>query len=176
MRESLRPDMSPKQSGFMTDKGTTNAISFSRLMERFKKSKKISTSVSLIILRPLTNKEHVEVFRMPEKIDIDGKDLRVIRNLYRDQTASVRIEGEHSDFKPIKRDVRQRCVMSPDFFTLYSEIIVGNLDYISGGNLRYADDTVLIAESGEQQHQKLLDTAVLKSERMGLSLNVMKTE
>ncbi|GFO05632.1 LINE-1 reverse transcriptase [Plakobranchus ocellatus] len=46
---------------------------------------------------------HVELFRMLEKLDIDGKDLRVIRNLYWDQTASVRMEGEHSDFKPIKR-------------------------------------------------------------------------
>ncbi|GFN73881.1 retrovirus-related pol polyprotein line-1 [Plakobranchus ocellatus] len=125
---------------------------------------------------------HVELFRMIEKLDIDGKYLRVIRNLYWDQTASVRIEGEHSDFKRIKRGVRQRCVMSHDIFNLYSEIILRNLDSISGLkingenlNLRYADDTVLMAESGEQL-QKLLDTVVLESERLGLSLNVKKTE
>ncbi|GFO15376.1 retrovirus-related pol polyprotein line-1 [Plakobranchus ocellatus] len=126
---------------------------------------------------------HVELFRMLEKLDIDGKDLRVIRNLYWDQTASVRIEAEHSDFKPTKRGVKQGCVMSPDLFNLYSKIILRNLDGTSGlkinggnlNNLRYADDTVLIAESGKQL-QKLLDTAVLESERMGLSLNVKKTE
>ncbi|GFN81373.1 retrovirus-related pol polyprotein from type-1 retrotransposable element r2 [Plakobranchus ocellatus] len=126
---------------------------------------------------------HAELFRTLEKLDIDGKDLRVIRNLYWDQTASIRIEGEHSDSKPIKRGVRQGCVMSPDLFNLYSEIILRNLNGISGlkingenlNNLRYADDTVLLAESGKQL-QKLLDTVVLESERMGLSLNVKKTE
>ncbi|GFN80601.1 craniofacial development protein 2-like [Plakobranchus ocellatus] len=75
---------------------------------------------------------HVELFRMLEKLDIDGKDLRVIRNLYWDQSASVRIEGEHSDFKPIKRGVGQGRVMSPDLFNLYSEIISRNLDGILG--------------------------------------------
>ncbi|GFO12049.1 retrovirus-related pol polyprotein line-1 [Plakobranchus ocellatus] len=126
---------------------------------------------------------HTELFRMLEKLDIDGKDMRAIRNLYWDQTASVRIEGEHSDFKPIKRGVRQGYVMSPDLFNLYSEIILRNLDGTSGlkingenvNNLRYADDTVLIAESGKQL-QKLLDTVVFESKRMGLSLNVKKTE
>ncbi|GFO04706.1 retrovirus-related pol polyprotein line-1 [Plakobranchus ocellatus] len=120
---------------------------------------------------------------MLEKLDIDGKDLKVIRNLYWDQTASARIEGEHIDFKPTKRGVRQGCVMSPDLVNLYSEIILRNLDGISGlkingdnlNNLRYVDDTVLIAEYGKQL-QKLLDTVALESERMGLSLNVKKTE
>ncbi|GFO01645.1 retrovirus-related pol polyprotein line-1 [Plakobranchus ocellatus] len=117
------------------------------------------------------------------KLDIDGKDLRAIRNLSWDQTAFVRIEGEHSDFKPIKRGVRQGCVMSPDLFNRCSEIILRNLDGISGlkingqnlNNLRYADDTVLIAESGKQL-QKLPDTVALGSERMGQSLNVKKTD
>ncbi|GFO16959.1 endonuclease-reverse transcriptase [Plakobranchus ocellatus] len=119
------------------------------------------------------------MFRMLEKLDIDGTDLRVIRNLYWDQTAFVRIEGQHSDFKPIKRGVRQGCEMFPDLFNLYSEIILRNLDGISGlkingenlNNLRYADDTVLNAECGKKL-QKLLDTVDLENERMGISLNV----
>ncbi|GFN83360.1 LINE-1 reverse transcriptase homolog [Plakobranchus ocellatus] len=102
------------------------------------------------IHRTISLMSHVELFRMLEKLDIDGKDLRVIRNLYWDQTASVRIEGERSDLKPTKRGVRQRCVMSPDLFNLYSEMVIRNLDGISGlkinvenlTNLRYADDTV----------------------------------
>ncbi|GFO12829.1 transposon tx1 uncharacterized 149 kda protein [Plakobranchus ocellatus] len=117
-----------------------------------------------------------------EKLDIHGKYLRVIRNVYWDQTASVRIEEENNDFKPIKRGVRQGCVMSPDLSNLYSEIILRNLDGISGlkingenlNNLRYAENTVFKAESGEQL-QKLQATVVLESERMGLSLYVKIT-
>ncbi|GFO17355.1 endonuclease-reverse transcriptase [Plakobranchus ocellatus] len=102
---------------------------------------------------------------------------------YWDQTASVRIEGEHSDFQFIKRGVRQGCVMSPDLLNLYNDIISKNPDDISGlkingdnlNNLKYADDTVFITEAGKQ-HQKLLETVALESKRMGQSLNVKKTE
>ncbi|GFO40402.1 endonuclease-reverse transcriptase [Plakobranchus ocellatus] len=163
MRKSLRPETSLNQFGFMPDTETRNAIfTLLMLMERC-----IEMQKDLYLCF----------------IDIDGKDLRVIRNLYWDQTASVRIEAEHSNFKPIKRGMRQGCVMSPGLFKLYSEIILRNLNGISGLQIdgenlngpRYADDTVSIAESGELL-QKLLDTAVLESERMGLSSNVKKTE
>ncbi|GFN94140.1 endonuclease-reverse transcriptase [Plakobranchus ocellatus] len=179
-RKSLRPEISPKQFGFMPDKGTRNAIfTLSMLMERCIKMQKDLHLCFIDYSKAFDKVRHVELFRILEKLDIDGKDLIVIRNIFWDQTASVRI----SDFKPIKRGVKQGCVMSPDLFNLYNEIILRNLDDISGlkinrenlNNLRYADDTVIIAESGKQL-QKLLDTVVLESERMGLSLNVKKTE
>ena len=120
---------------------------------------------------------------MLRKLDIDGKDLRIIGNLYWDQKAAVRIDSELSDFKPIKRGVRQGCVMSPDLFNLYSETILRNIEDCQGmkingqnlNNLRYADDTVLIAESDDQL-QKLLNIVVLESEKLGLTLNLKKTE
>ncbi|GFO11392.1 endonuclease-reverse transcriptase [Plakobranchus ocellatus] len=170
LRKSLRPEISPKQFGFMPDKGTRNAIfTLIMLMERCIEMLKDLHLCFIGYSKAFDKVRHVELFRMLEKLDIDGKYLRVIRNLHWDQTASVRIEGELSDFKPIKRDVRQGCVMSPDLFNLYSEIILRNLDGISGlkingenlNNLRYADDTVLIAES-DKQLQKLLDTVVLE--------------
>ena len=127
--------------------------------------------------------KHEELLAMLRKLDIDGKDLRVIGNLYWDQKAAVRIDSELSDFKPIKRGVRQGCVMSPDLFNLYSETILRNIEDCQGmkingqnlNNLRYADDTVLMAESDDQL-QKLLDIVVLESEKLGLTLNLKKTE
>ena len=44
----------------------------------------------------------------------------MIRNLYWDQIAAVRIDGELSEYTLIKRGVRQGCVMSPDLFNIYS--------------------------------------------------------
>ena len=48
---------------------------------------------------------HEKLFNILEHLDIDGKDLRVIRNLYWDQSAAVRIGGELSEYKLIKRGV-----------------------------------------------------------------------
>ena len=50
---------------------------------------------------------HEKLFNILEHLDIDGKDLRVIRNLYWDQSAAVRIGGELSEYKLNKRGVRQ---------------------------------------------------------------------
>ena len=126
---------------------------------------------------------HEKLFNILEHLDIDGKDLRVIRNLYWDQSAAVRIGGELSEYTLIKRGVRQGCVMSPDLFNIYSEMILRNLENYPGvkingvniNNIRYAVDTVLIADS-EENLQKLLDITIEKSEEMGLTLNVKKTE
>ena len=73
--------------------------------------------------------------------------------------------------------------MSPDLFNLHSEVILRNLDESEGlktngenlNNLRYADDTSLLAGS-EEDLQRLLNIVVEESEKLGLSLNVKKTE
>ncbi|GFO08048.1 retrovirus-related pol polyprotein from type-1 retrotransposable element r2 [Plakobranchus ocellatus] len=103
--------------------------------------------------------------------------------MYWEQTAAMRVENKTSTFQDIKRGVRQGCVLSPDLFSLYSEIIMQNLENHPGikvdgqniNNLRYADDTVLIAENKEDL-QKLLNIVEEKSRKKGLELNSKKTE
>ncbi|GFN92238.1 endonuclease-reverse transcriptase [Plakobranchus ocellatus] len=95
----------------------------------------------------------------------------------------MRIENKTSTFQDIKQGVRQGCVLSPDLFSLYSEIIMRNLENHPGikvgrqniNNLRYADDTVLIAENKEDL-QKLLNIVEEESRKKGLELNSKKTE
>ena len=102
-------------------------------------------------------------------------------NLYWNQTASIKTEdGESSSF-PIKRGVRQGCVLSPSLFNVYTETIFKEFEELPGvklfgeyiNNLRYADDTVLIAES-EEELQKLVDAVKEGSLKLGLEMNTKK--
>ena len=183
MRKSLRPEIAKTQFGFVPDKGTRNAIfTLSMLMERCIEVQKDLYICFIDYSKAFDKVKHDKLFEMLNQLDIDGKDLRVLRNLYWDQTAAVRVDGELSEYTNIKRGVRQGCVMSPDLFNLYSEVILRNLDEREGlkangenlNNLRYADDTSLLAGS-EEDLQRLLNV-VEESEKLGLSLNVKKTE
>ena len=108
--------------------------------------------------------KHVQLLDMLQGLDIDGKDIRLLRNLYWEQTAGVKIEDRISIFEQIKRGVRQGCVLSPDLFNLYKEQILREIKdlkgLVIGGhsmiNLRHADDTVLISDSRDQL-QEILD-------------------
>ena len=113
---------------------------------------------------------------------MDGKDTRLIGNLYWNQKAAVRIENEVTDWTEIKRGVRQGCVLSPDLFSLYSQVVMDalkDLEGISAGgrnvnNVRYADDTVLIADS-EKKLQALMNKLKDECESKGLRINLDMT-
>ena len=85
----------------------------------------------------------------------------LLRNLYADQEATVRTGHGTTDWFQIGKGVGQGCILSPCLFHLYAEYIMGNagLDEAQAGikfagrninNLRYADDTTLMAESEEE--------------------------
>ena len=86
------------------------------------------------------------------EIGVDGKDIKIIRNLYWDQTASVRIMNELSEDIRIQRGVRPGCVASPTLFNVYTENIFRHIINMKGVNvgdknyndLKYADDTALL--------------------------------
>ena len=118
-----------------------------------------------------------------EKIGIDGKDIRIITNLYWHQKAAIRIQNELSPFTEIKRGVRQGCVLSPYLFNIYTEFIFRESNDLPGitihgqniNNLRYADDTALIADSHDKL-QEIVSAVKAESSKAGLEMNVKKTK
>ena len=107
-----------------------------------------------------------------------------LRNLYAGQEARVRTGYETTDWFQIGKGVRQGCMLSPCFFNLYEEYIMRNagLDEPQAGikiagrninNLRYADDTTLMAESEELK--SLLMKVKEESENLGLKLNILRS-
>ena len=110
----------------------------------------------------------------------------LLRNLYAGQEATVRTGHEITDWFLIKRGVHQGCILSPCLFNLYAEFIMRNarLEEAQAGikiagrninNLRYADDTTLMAES-EEELKSLLMKVKEESEKAGLKLNIQKTK
>ena len=184
MKSKIRPEISSHQFGFMADTGTRNAIfSLSTLIDRSLEMQKDVFICFIDYAKAFDKVRHEKLLKTLGDLDIDGKDIRLIRNLYWEQIAATRIDGEMSEFKHIQRGVRQGCVLSPDFFNLYSEMIFREIEDMKGiniggrnvNNLRYADDTALIADS-ERNLQNILNVVAKKSEQMGLMLNVKKTE
>ena len=109
------------------------------------------------------------------------------RNLYAVQEAAVRTGHGTTDWFQIGKGVRQGCIMSSCLFNLlYAEYIKRNagLEEAQAGikiagrninNLRYADDTTLIAES-EDELKSLLMKVKEENEKVGLELNIQKTK
>ena len=109
----------------------------------------------------------------------------LLRNLYAGQEATVRT-GLGTDWFQIGKEVRQGCILSPCLFNFYAEYVMRNagLDETQAGikiagrninNLRYADDTILMAES-EEKLKSLLMKVKEESEKVGLKLNIQKTK
>ena len=112
--------------------------------------------------------------------------MYVKRNLYASQEATVRTGHGTTDWFQIGKGVHQGCILSPCLFNLYAEYIMGNtgLDKAQAGikiarrninNLRYADDTTLMAESKEELNSLLMKVKE-DSEKVGLKLNIQKTK
>ena len=110
----------------------------------------------------------------------------LLRNLlYAGQEATVR-NGHGTDWFQIGKGVCQGCILSPCLFNFYAEYIMWNagLDEAQAGikisvrninNLRYADDTTLMAESKEEL-KNLLMKVKEENEKVGLKLNIQKTK
>ena len=108
------------------------------------------------------------------------------RNLYVGQEATVGTGHGTTDWFQIGKEVRQGYILSPCLCNLYAEYIMRNagLDEKQAGikiarrninNLRYEDDTTLMAEN-EEELKSLLMKVREESEKVGLKLNIQKTK
>ena len=105
--------------------------------------------------------DHNKVWKILQEMGIPGHLTCVLRNLYAGQEATVRTGHGTTDWFQIRKEVHQGCIMLSCLFNLHAEYIMQNagLDEAQAGiktarrninNLRYADDTTLMAESEEE--------------------------
>ena len=125
--------------------------------------------------------DHNKLWKFPKEMGIPKHLTCLLRNLYAGQEATVRTGHETTDWFQIGKGVCQGCILSPCLFNLYAEYIIRNagLDEAQAGiktarrninNLRYGDDTTLMAEN-EEELKSLLMKVKEESEKTGLQLN-----
>ena len=128
--------------------------------------------------------DHNKLWKILKEMGIPDHLTCLLRNLYAGQEATVRTGHGTTDWFPIGKGVCQGCILSPCLFNFYAESIMRNAGLeetlagikIAGrniNNLRYADDTTLMAER-EEELKSLLMKGKEESEKVGLKLNIQK--
>ena len=187
MKKVIHNENSWEQFGFRKNKGTRNAIFVMRSIAKRNIQMQQDIYAAFIDYEKAFDRvKHIEIMKDLQEMGIDGKDIRVLKNLYWEQMAAISIDGEISEWTYIKRGVRQGCVISPDLFSLYPEIIMKKVkqrsDYlkftvngVNIQNIRYADDTVLLARI-KVDLENLLHILKEESEIRGLNINRKKAK
>ena len=130
--------------------------------------------------------DHNELWKVLKEMGISDYLTCLLRNLYAGQEATVRTGHGTTEWFQIGKEVRQGCILSPCLFNLHAEYIMRNtrlheaqagikIDGRNINNLRYTDDTTLMAES-EEELKSLLMKVKEESEKVGLKFNIQKTK
>ena len=130
--------------------------------------------------------DHSKLWKILKEMGIPDHLTCLLRKLYAVQEATVRNGHGTTDWFQIGKGVCQGCVLSSCLFNLYAEYIMRNagLEEAQAGikiagrnlnNLRYADNTTLMAES-EKELKSFLMKVKKESEKAGLKLNIQKTK
>ena len=175
------------QAGFRKGRGTRAQIANIRWI--LKQAREFQKNIYFCFIdygKAFDCVDHNKLWKILKEMGLPNHLTCLLRNLYAGQEATVRTGHGTTDWFQIGKGVRQGYVLSPCLFNLYAEYIVRNagLDEAQArvkiarrniNNLRYADDTTLVAES-EEELKSLLMKVKGESERVGLKLNIQKSK
>ena len=175
------------QAGFRKGRETRDQIANIRsIIEKLREFQKNICFCFIDYAKAFDCVDHNQLWKILKEMGIPDHLICLLRNLYAGQEATVRTGHGTTDWFQIGKEVRQGCILSPCLFNFYAEYIMWNarLDEAQAGikiarrninNLRYADDTTLMAES-EEELKSLLMRVKEESEKVGLKLNIQKTK
>lgn len=182
----LESQLSDSQFGFRNGLGTREALFFIQVLVQ--RCRDVNRPVFLCFIdfeKAFDKVQHNKLIEILRTFHLDKNDVQAILKLYWNQKANVRVDGVTTADIEIKRGVRQGCILSPQLFNVYAENIFREaLDDTEEGikvngytlnNSRYADDTLLIADT-PQDLETLLKKVSDKCHDHGLKLNETKTK
>ena len=136
-------------------------------LKKQESSKKISIFCFIDYAKAFDCVDYNKLWKILKEMELPDHLTCLLRNLYADQEATVRTGHGATDWFQIGKGVCQGCILSPCLFNLYAEYIMRNTGVeeaqagikIGGrniNNLRYADDTTLMAENEEELKSLLI--------------------
>ena len=174
------------QAGFRKGRGTRDQVAnICWIIKKAREFQKTSISALLTMPKPLTVWFSTN-WKILKEMGIPDDLTCLLRILYASQEATVRTGHGTTHWFQIRKGVYQGYIMSHCLFNFYAEYIMRNtgLDKAQAGikiarrninNLKYADDTTIMAESKEEL-KSLLMKVKEESEKVGLNLNIQKTK
>ena len=156
------------QAGFRKGKGMRDQIANIRwIIEKTREFQKNIYFYFIDYAKDFDCVDHNKLWKIPKEMRIPDHLTCLLRNLYAGQKATVRTGHGKTDWFQIGKGVCQGYILSPCLFNLYAEYIMRNagLDEAQAGikiagrninNLRYADDTTLMAENEEELKSLLM--------------------
>ena len=175
------------QAGFRKGRGTRDEIAnIHWIIEKAREFQKNIYFCFIDYAKAFDCVDHNKLWKIVEEMGIPDHLTCLLRNTYAGQEAIVRTGYGSTDWFQIGKGVPQGCILSSCLLNLYAEYIMRNaaLEEAQAGikiagrninNLRYADDTTLMAES-EEELKSLLMKMKEESEKVGLKLNIQKTK
>ena len=186
LQQYVNRELPDVQAGFRKGRGTRDQIpNIHWIMEKTREFQKNIYFCFIDYAKAFDCVDHNKLWKILKEMGIPDHLTCLLRNLYAGQEATVRTGHGTTGWFQIGKRVRQGCILSPCLFNLYAEYIMRNagLEEPQAGikiarrninNLRYADDTTLMAESRELK--SLLMKVKEESEKVGLKLNIQKTK
>uniref|UniRef100_A0A4W2CNM2 RNA-directed DNA polymerase n=1 Tax=Bos indicus x Bos taurus TaxID=30522 RepID=A0A4W2CNM2_BOBOX len=187
LQQYVNSELPDVQAGFRKGRGTRDQIANIRwIMDKAREFQKNIYFCFIDYAKAFDCVDHNKLWKILKEMGIPDHLICLLRNLYAGQEATVRTGHRTIDWFQIGKGVRQGCILSPCLFNLYAEYFTRNagLEETQAGikiarrninNLRYADDTTLMAES-EEELKSLLMKVKVESEKVGLKLNIQKTK
>jgi hypothetical protein len=182
----LDSQIPPEQAGFVKGKGTREQIFNIRLL--IEKSREFRVPIACCFIDYSKAFDCVRwdsMWMVLTEMGVPPHLTRLVKQLYQNNTATVRVNKLSTENFQVQKGVRQGCILSPLLFNIYGEYIMRKvLDGWEGGlrvggksisNLRYADDTTLITTSLDDM-RILMNRVEQESELLGLQINRNKTK
>ena len=185
LQQYMNCELPDVQAGFRKGRGTRDQID--NILLIIKKAKEFQKNIHFCFIdyaKAFDCVDHNKLWKILKEIGIPDHLTCLLRNLYAGQEATARTGHGTTDWFQIGKGVRQDCILSPCLFNSYAEYIMRNagLEEAQAGikiarrninNLRYADDTTLMA--GSEELKSLLMRVKEESEKVGSKLRKLSS-